>query len=91
MADLGVDELFIINMIDLLSLDDLALIKKFEGDILAGLFVFGHFDLTKTSLAENSSHFVVLQFEFSDSLSFTFLHGIFLNIDYNVNRKRDLS
>jgi hypothetical protein len=80
-ADLGMNKVFIIDVVDLLSLDDLALVEQFEGDVLACLFVFGDLDLAEATLAEDSSDLVVFQLELFDGLSFTFLHGIF-KIDY---------
>lgn len=82
-TDLRVNEVFIIDVIDLLCLDDLSLIQEFEGYVFSRLFVLGHFDLTEPSLTENSANLVVLEFQFSDCLALSFLHGIFLNIDYN--------
>ncbi len=75
------NKVFIIDVVDLLSLDDLALVEQFEGDVLACLFVFGDLDLAEATLAEDSSDLVVFQLELFDGLSFTFLHGIF-KIDY---------
>ena len=37
------NEIFIIHVIDLLGLDDFALVEKFEGDVFSGFFVFGNF------------------------------------------------
>lgn len=82
-ADLGVDEVFIIDVVDLLGLDNLALVEEFECNVLSGLFVLGHLHLTEPALSEDSTDFVVLQLQFSNGLVLTFLHGIFLNIDYN--------
>lgn len=83
MADLWMNKVFVIDVINLLGLDDLTFVKKFEGDILAGFFVLGHFDFTEAALSEDSADLVVFQLELSDGLTFSFFHGICLNIDYN--------
>ena len=77
-ADLWMNKVFIIDVINLLGLDDLTFVKKFEGDILAGFFVLGHFDFTESTLSEDSADLVVFQLELSDCLTFSFLHGICL-------------
>jgi hypothetical protein len=59
-ADLGVDEVFIIDVVDLLGLDDLAFVEQFERDVLSGLFVLGHFNLAEPTLTEDSTDLVVL-------------------------------
>ena len=80
MTDLGMNEVFVINVIDLLGLNDFSFIKKFEGNILSSLFVLGDFDFTKSSLSKNSSDFIVFKLEFLDILTLSFLHIIFLNV-----------
>jgi len=77
-ADLRMNKVFIIDVINLLGLDDLTFVKKFEGDVLAGFFVLGHFDFTESTLSEDSADLVVFQLELSDGLAFSFLHGICL-------------
>ena len=44
-------EVFIIDVVDLLGLDDLAFVEQLEGYVLAGLLVLGNLDLTEPSLA----------------------------------------
>jgi hypothetical protein len=85
-TDLGMDEVFVIDVIDLLGFDDFAFIEQFEGNVFSGFFVFGHLDFTETALTEDSSNLVVFELELSDALSFSFLHGIF-KIDYNQSKK----
>ena len=87
MADLWMNEIFIIHVIYLLGLDDFAFVEKFEGDVFSGFFVFGNFHLTEPTLTEDPSNLVVFQLQFSDSLSFPFLHGIF-KIDYNQSKSQ---
>lgn len=77
------DEVFIIDVIDLLGLDDLALIEQLQGNVLSGFFVFGNLHFTEPTLTKNSTDLVVFKLEFSNSLALSFLHGICLNIDYN--------
>lgn len=88
MTDLRMDEVFVINVVDLLGFDDLPLVQKFQGYVLSRFFVLSDLHLTESSLAEDSSHFVVFEFQFSDCLTLSFSHRIFLNIDYNTNRKQ---
>ncbi len=85
-TDLGMDEVFIINVIDLLGFDDFAFVEQFEGNVFSCFFVFGHLDFTETTLTEDSSDFVVFELELSDALSFSFLHGMF-KINYNQSKK----
>jgi hypothetical protein len=49
MRDLGVNEILIVDVIDLLGLDDLSLVEKLQGNILSGLFVFGDLNLAETT------------------------------------------
>ena len=72
------NKVFVIDVINLLGLDDLTFVKKFEGDVLAGFFVLGHFDFTESTLSEDSADLVVFQLEFFYGLAFSFLHGICL-------------
>lgn len=58
-ADLWMNKVFVIDVINLLGLDDLTFVKKFEGDVLAGLFVLGHFDFTEAALSEDSADLIV--------------------------------
>lgn len=60
-TDLGVDEVFIINVINLLGLDDFPLVEEFQGNILSGFFVLGHLDFTEATLAQNPTNLIVLQ------------------------------
>ena len=62
MTDLRMDEVFVIDVVDLLGFDDLPLVQKFQGHVLSRLFVLGDLHLTEPSLAEDSSHFVVFEF-----------------------------
>jgi len=59
MADLRMNEIFIIDVIDLLSFDNFTLVEQFEGNILSGFFVFGNLDFTESSLTQDSSDFIV--------------------------------
>jgi hypothetical protein len=56
------DEVFVIDVVDLLGFDDLTLIQKLQGHVLSRLFVLGDLHLTEPSLAEDSSDFVVFEF-----------------------------
>jgi hypothetical protein len=78
-TDLRVHEVFVIDVIDLLGLDDLALVQKLQSHILSGLFILGHLDLSETTLAQDSSDFVVFKLQLFDGLPFSLLHRIFLN------------
>lgn len=80
------DEVFIINVIDLLGFDDFAFVEQFEGNVFSGFFVFGHLNFTEATLTEDSSDFVVFELKLSDALSFSFLHGMF-KINYNQSKK----
>ncbi len=79
------DEVFVIDVIDLLGFDDFAFVEQFEGHVFSSFFVFGHLHFTEASLAEDSTDFVVFELQLSDALSFSFLHGIF-KIDYNQSK-----
>ena len=48
-VDLGVDEVLVVDVVDLLGLHDLMLVEEFQGDILAGLLVLGDLDLAETT------------------------------------------
>lgn len=48
-ADLRVNEVLIVNMIDLLCLHDLMFVEQLQGHILPCLFVLGHLHLPKTT------------------------------------------
>jgi hypothetical protein len=71
------NKIFIINVINLLGFNDFTLVKEFQSDIFSGFFVFGYFYFAKPTLTEDSSYFIIFQLELSDSLSFSFLHGMF--------------
>lgn len=71
------DEVFVVDVVDLLCLDDLSFVQKFEGDVFSGFFILGDFDFAKASFAEDSADFVVFEFEFSDGLALSFSHRIF--------------
>ena len=43
------DEVLIVDMVDLLSFDDLAFVQHFQCDVLSGFFVFGHFDFPEST------------------------------------------
>lgn len=77
MADLRMNEVLIIDVIDLLGLDNFALIEELQGDILASLLILGDFDLSKATLSENSADLVVFKLELLDGLTFSLLHRIF--------------
>ncbi len=68
------DVVFIKNVIDLLCLDDFSFVEKFQSNVFSGLFVFGDFNFSEASLAEDSAHLIILEFEFSDSFALVFLH-----------------
>ena len=44
------DEVFIIDVIDLLGLDDFTLVEQLQRHVLAGLLVLGDLDLAETTL-----------------------------------------
>lgn len=46
-GDLGMDEILIVHVVNLLGLDDLALLEKFEGHELAILLVLGYLDFAE--------------------------------------------
>jgi len=48
-GDLRVDEVLVVDVVDLLGLHDFVFVEQFEGDVLAGLLVFGHFHLAEPS------------------------------------------
>lgn len=43
MVELGVDVVFVVDVVDLLSLDDLIFLQHLQGIVLARPIVFGHF------------------------------------------------
>ena len=48
-ADLGVDEIFIVDVIYLLGLHDLVLVEQLEGNVFAGLLVLGNLDFAEAA------------------------------------------
>jgi hypothetical protein len=49
--DMRMDEVLVINVINLLSLDNIGLIEKFQGDILASFFILSNLNFTEATLA----------------------------------------
>jgi len=48
--NLRMNEVLIIDVINLLSLDNLTFVQKFESHILSSFFIFGHLDFTEATL-----------------------------------------
>jgi hypothetical protein len=76
-AYLRMNKVFVIDMIDLLGLNNIPLIEKFECNIFSGLFVLSNLNFTEASLTKNPSDLIILKLKFSDGLCFAFLHGMF--------------
>ncbi len=72
--DMRMDEVLVINVINLLSLDNIGLIEKFQGDILASFFILSNLNFTEATLAQDSSNLIILKLKFLDGLLLTFLH-----------------
>jgi hypothetical protein len=49
MVDLAVDRVLVVDVIDLLRLDDVALVQQLQSEVLASLLVFGYLDFTETT------------------------------------------
>jgi hypothetical protein len=49
MVDLAVDRVLVVDVIDLLRLDDVALVQQLQSEVLASLLVFGYLDLTEAT------------------------------------------
>ncbi len=81
MVDLGVDEVLVVDVVDLLGLDDVSLVEQLEGVVLSRLFVFGDLHLSETTcvsysltFAECPTNFVVFELHLLDGLAFLLLH-----------------
>ena len=57
MGDLGVDEVLIEDVVDLLGLDDFAFLEHFEGDIFSIFLVLGDLDFSESTLIRGESTF----------------------------------
>lgn len=82
-VDLGVDEVLVVDVVDLLRLDDLALLEEFESHVFAVLLVLGHLDFAEApcirfsdTFAQSPSDFEVVELKFFNTLGLHFLHGI---------------
>lgn len=82
MADLRMDEVLVVDMVDLLRLHDFMLVQQLQSHILARFLILSHLDLAKATyfkptltLAQDPPHLVILQLEFFDGLSFCPFHG----------------
>lgn len=59
-VDLGVDEVLVVDVVDLLGLHDLMLVEQLESHVLASLLVLGHLHLAEASLAEHPPDLIVI-------------------------------
>ena len=69
-TDLGMDEVFVIDVIDLLGFDDFAFVEQFEGNVFSGFFVFGHLDFTEAALTESPDGVEMIGVEYVFGLEF---------------------